>query len=235
MHGRGSYRATVATGDKALYNFGVYRAAAQRLDNHQTIYFHRPAEANVSTQLLAPAAIARAAAGPVLHGQGIPDMGGDECGGDADVVVLYCWATGVRILDDPVPVLLAVLTAFRYWPTVIELGTGNTDVLQLMLICGMLVCARYGRWILYAVVGRHWRVDENMDDRDAVLPAGAGASGCGAASVVFFCGGRRGVIPMIGWKSSRSIWRSQALLDTGLLFSHSVAGSRGSFLPPTRR
>jgi len=221
-----SYRATVATGDKALYNFGVYRAAAQRLDNHQTIYFHETGPKLMfqhSSSPLLPLLerpldrFSTAKAFQIWVGMNVAAM--------LMSVVLYCWATGVRILDDPVPVLLAVLTAFRYWPTVIELGTGNTDVLQLMLICGMLVCARYGRWILYAVLvaigalTKTWMIGTlfYLLVRRKWMAA--------AASVVFFVAGGAVLFTMIGWKEFPLYLEVTKRYSTqDVLFSHSVAG-----------
>jgi len=65
---------------------------------------------------------------------------------------LFCWGSRVRILDNPAPALLVMFSAFRYWPTVIEVALGNTHLLLLGLVCGMIVCNRYQSWLAMAIL-----------------------------------------------------------------------------------
>jgi len=76
----------------------------------------------------------------------------------ADVVLLtlamflYWWGTGIRPLEDVVPVILILFTGFRCWPTTVELGIGNSDIVLLFLATGMFVCNRYCKWFLFALL-----------------------------------------------------------------------------------
>jgi hypothetical protein len=65
-------------------------------------------------------------------------------------VFLCAWAARVHLLDHPVPALLMLFTGFRYWPTTVELGIGNSDIVILFLASAIFVCSRYRRWFLFA-------------------------------------------------------------------------------------
>jgi hypothetical protein len=65
-------------------------------------------------------------------------------------VFLFCWGSSIHLLDSALSVLLILFTGFRCWPTILELAIGNTHILLLACVCGMIVCNRYRKWLLLA-------------------------------------------------------------------------------------
>ena len=65
---------------------------------------------------------------------------------------LFCWGSRIHLLDSTLAVLLVIFTGFRFWPTTIEVAIANNDILLLASVCGMIVCHRFGRWWLLALL-----------------------------------------------------------------------------------
>lgn len=49
-------------------------------------------------------------------------------------------------------IILVFVTGFRYWPTVVEFAIGNSHMVLLALVSGMLLCNRHKRWILLGLL-----------------------------------------------------------------------------------
>jgi hypothetical protein len=140
-------------------------------------------------------------------------------------ILLFCWGIGLRIPENTVPVLLAVMCGFRFWPTTIELGIGNADILILMLVGGMFVCARYGRWMLFAALvavaalTKTWMIGAVF--YLMIRRKWAAAAGC----AVFFAAGLAILFSLVGWQEWGAWNRITHLYSSQpTLISNSVAG-----------
>jgi hypothetical protein len=138
---------------------------------------------------------------------------------------LYCWGTGLRYLDDAVAVLLVLFTGFRYWPTVLELDMGNVDIILLVLVCGMFVCQRYGKWMWLAFLAalaaltKTWMIGAlfYLVARRRWWEAIAGGAFFAAGLGILFC--------LVGWRELPhwiNVTKSYSSQPT--LISHSVPG-----------
>jgi hypothetical protein len=140
-------------------------------------------------------------------------------------VILYCWSAGIQPLDQPVPALLMLFTAFRFWPTTVELGIGNSDIVILFLASAMFVCGRYRRWFLFAflvaiaALTKSWMIGAIF----YLLVRRQWAAAF--ASVGFFAAIGALLFAWVGWGELPVLWHLTHLYSAQLLIvSSSVAG-----------
>jgi hypothetical protein len=221
-----AYRAAVAPGDNFLGNFQTFHEAGQRLNSHQPLYNPNAGPNDkpqcVSSPLI-PVLMRPLARMPV--GTAFKLWAGLNVAMVALAVVLYCWGTGLRLLDAPVPVLLALLTAYRFWPTTLELAVGNSDIMLMVALCALYVCERYGKWILFALVvalaalTKTWMIAAlfYLLVRRKWLAAVAGVGFFVAGGAMLFC--------VVGWKEFHPFLEvTRRFSSQPTIVSHSVAG-----------
>jgi hypothetical protein len=147
-----AYRAAAAPSGLFAVDFGAFYGAAHRLNAGEPLYAYKPGDPlgpHVSSPLL-PVLVR-----PLAR---MPEAAAARAWALVNVtlltlaIFLYCWGAGINPLEQAAPVVLLVLTAFRFWPTTIELGIGNCDIVLLFLAAGMFVCNRYGKWMLFALL-----------------------------------------------------------------------------------
>jgi hypothetical protein len=140
-------------------------------------------------------------------------------------IALYCCGTGVRFFDDPTPALVMMFTAYRYWPTVLEFAMGNSDVILLVAICGMFVCSRYGKWILFALLVALAALTKTWMIGMLFYLLARRKWGAATAGLGFFFAGGAMLFSMIGWKEFPVFLEvTRRYASQPLLVSHSVAG-----------
>jgi len=140
-------------------------------------------------------------------------------------VFLFCVATRIRPLDQPVPVLLMLFTGFRFWPTTVELGIGNSDIVILFLASAMFVCARSQRWFLFAffialgALTKTWMIGSLF----YLIVRRQWAAAFAAAG--FFAGIGALLFAAVGWGELPVLWRLTHLYSAQpLIVSNSVVG-----------
>jgi hypothetical protein len=70
----------------------------------------------------------------------------------AGAVALCAWANRVHPVRDAAVLVLMMLTAFRFWPTVIELAVGNVDMVLFLLLAGVYVSESRDRPVASAIL-----------------------------------------------------------------------------------
>jgi hypothetical protein len=140
-------------------------------------------------------------------------------------VILCAWAARIRPLEQPVPALVMLFTAFRYWPTTVELGIGNSDIVILFLASAMFVCSRFHRWFLFAflvaiaALTKSWMIGAIF----YLLVRRQWAAA--AAGVGFFAGIGALLFGCVGWRELPVMLQLTHLYSTQLnIVSSSVAG-----------
>jgi len=151
--GAAAYRAAVAPGGLFTGDFALYYAAAQRLDAGQTLYIPehgaRLLNQHVSSPLI-PLIVRPLSRFPLVTATRM--WAAINVTLLTAAAFLFCWGIGLRIPEDTVSMALVLLCGFRFWPTTIELGIANSQMLLLMLIGGMFVCARHEKWLLFGAL-----------------------------------------------------------------------------------
>jgi hypothetical protein len=148
----GAYRAVTPASGIFGVDFGSYYGAAKRLNDGVALYGHEqgdPRGPHVSSPLV-PVLLRHVARRPVDQATRI--WAALNVAALSIAVFLYCWGAGIDPLKNPVGPLLIMFTGFRFWPTVLELGIGNSDLILLCLITALFVCNRYRKWVLFALI-----------------------------------------------------------------------------------
>lgn len=147
-----AYRAAISPGGLFSIDFSAYYAAAKRVNEGQPMYVRenngltfQHASSPLVPWLVRP--LARRSLADATRGWAAVSVGLLSL-----AIVCFWWGSGMRVLEDPGPALLVLLTGFRFWPTTIELGIGNTDMILLVIGCAMFVCSRYRQWVLFAAL-----------------------------------------------------------------------------------
>jgi hypothetical protein len=143
-----AYRGAVAS--STYPDFSAYYNAAARLSHHEPLYVVKAGEmAYVYSPLLA--ILLR----PVTA---LPFDSAGKVWAAARIVMLvaacavFSVALGLKLSEDGVLIGIFLVSAFRLWPTVIELQTANATI-PVFLFCSLLFLAvRYDRWYAFAII-----------------------------------------------------------------------------------
>jgi hypothetical protein len=225
--GASAYRAAAAPGGLFGLDFRQYYDAAARLNAGQPFYFDAESARNLAYQHvsspLVPVIVWPLTRFPLETAARI--WAGFNVGLLMLATLLFCWGTRLRFPEDTASVLLVILCGFRFWPTTIELGIGNSDIVPLTLVGGMFVCARYEKWILFAALvvlaalTKTWMLGALFY---LIVRRKWGAMAAGAA---FLAAGLAILFSIAGWHE----WTGFVRVTTGYasqpdLISNSVAG-----------
>ena len=219
------YRAAVAPGPIFVGDFGVYYAAAQRWQTGKPLYMPENGKLlmqHVSSPLI-PLVVRPLARYPLVKATQL--WAAMNVTWLAVAVGLFCWGIGLTIPEQAGAVLLVLLCGFRFWPTTLELGVGNTDIIALMLVGGMFVCARFGKWMLFgalvalAALTKTWMI--GMLFYLAVRRKWLAL----ASSLAFLAAGAAILFTMVGWRELSGWLRmTHTYSSQPMLISNSVAG-----------
>lgn len=225
-----TYHAASAPGGLFSIDFGIFYKAAERLNAHQPLYVHEHGKMDfqhVSSPLV-PMLIQPLARHPL-----------DEATRRWALVntvlltgalLLFCWGIGLHLLDDIVPVVLVVVTGFRFWPTTIELGIGNSNIIVLTLLCGMFVCDRYRKWFLFALLVALAALTKTWLIGLLFYPMVRRQWLAAAAGVAFFAGGLFLLFAKVGFAEFPAMLEvTRAYSSQPMLVSNSVAGMARMF------
>ena len=217
------YRGAIAPGGLFSVDYGTIYAAAKRLDTGSLYLREEKLSCQFTCSPLIPMLVHPLTKYPLDQSTRLWAL--VSVSTLVGACLLFCWGRGAHILDDVVPVVLILATAFRFWPTVIEFAIGNTHIILLALVGGMYVCDRHRKWMLFAalaavaslvvtwmigvlfylMVRREWR---------AVF-----------AGIAFFAGGLLVLFAMLGWDQWMAFVQvTRDYSSQSFLLAQSVAG-----------
>lgn len=234
-----AYRAAAAPGGLFSIDFGIYYAAAQRLNTGQPLYVRehgRMGFQHVSSPLI-PMLVQPLARRPL--DEATRRWAAINVSLLCVALLLFSWGIGLKLLEDIGPVVLILFAGFRYWPTTIELGIGNSNVILLALLCGMFACDRFRKYFLFAflvalaALTKTWMIGLvfYLLVRRKWLAAGA--------SLAFFAAGLALLFARVGfseWPAMLQVTREYS--SQPMLVSNSVAGiarmffTKNQVMPP---
>jgi len=224
--GVGAYRAGVAPGGLFLGDFGTYHQAARRLNEGKQLYLHEEGPRLLYQCVSSPFI-------PVL----VRPLG--KLPVDAAfriwvacnvtlltlAALLFCWGAEMRFPEDIALVLLVLFTAFRYWPAVIELAMGNSDVILLLAIAGMFVCNRYKKWMLFALLVALATLTKTWMIGSLFFLLARRKWNAAAAALAFIAAGAAILFTVVGWPEfARFLETTRRYSSQPDLVSLSVAG-----------
>jgi hypothetical protein len=230
-----AYRAAVSPSGLSGIDVRIIRDAAARLERQEPLYLP---EETTGPGVVLKSQFTCSPLIPILVRPltRLPDERAASAWAAAEVgllllgMALFCWAAGVHPLDAPASTLLVLFTGFRFWPTVIELAFGNTHILLLTFTCGMLVCSRYQKWLLFAVlVALAALVKTWMLGMIFPLMVVRRWREAGTA-LALFLGGLAALFTVTGWNELPGFLAvTGAYATQSFLVSNSVAGMAGLF------
>ncbi len=227
-----AYRAAVAP--SGLSNYGEYDQAAKRLNKGEPLYIHEQGSELVNQYVsspLIPELLRPLARFPV--GTGLHLWVGFNTVLLVLAVVLYSLGTGLRPLDAVAPALLLLFTAFRFWPTVLELAMGNVDIILLAAVCGMFICDRRGKWVWLALLAALAALTKTWMIGALFYLAARRKWRAATAGVVFFAAGLAILFCVAGWKEfPQWIEITRRYSSQPMIVSHSVAGIARMYFSP---
>jgi len=227
-----AYRAAATPGGLFSIDFGPAYSAAQRLNAHQPLYIpeNNPdvlLDQYVSSPLL-PVLLRPIARHPL--DQATRAWAAINVALLTAAVFLCCWGAGLRLLEDGALVLLMFFTGFRYWPTTIELGIGNSDMVLLFFAAGMFACNRYRKWLLFALLVALAALTKTWMIGALFYLLARREWKAAFAGVGFFAAGAAVLFTIVGWREMPVLWHLTRLYSAQpSLVSNSVAGIAGMF------
>lgn len=225
-----SYNRAISAGVGGA-DFGVIYAAAARLDRSEPLYLPEE-EAENRGQLLfqftCSPLIPLMTEALSMH---LPMESARKVWTAASIIalilscVVFAWGMRLHVLDDVNFLLILLITAFRFLPSVSELALGNTHILLLLIVGALFGCSRHKKWWIFAmlvavgaliktwfigalfflIVIRQWRA--------------------AVAGALMFMLGITALFSIIGWNEFIPFVKvTRAYASDKVLVSHSVAG-----------
>lgn len=148
-----AFHSAVTPGGIYIGDFGIYHSTAARISSGGRLYLPETGSVLLFQQVSSP--LVPLMIRPLAHlslDHAFHIWVGFNVALLLAAIGLYCYGTGLRVPEDTMTILLLLFVSFRFWPTVIELGIGNCDIILLALIGGMYVCDRFGLWRTMALV-----------------------------------------------------------------------------------
>lgn len=148
-----AYRGAIVTVGLPGTDFSIIHAAALRMEKHEPLYLpedHTVLRCQFTCSPFVPTLLR-----PLAH---LPPQRAGAAWAAINTgllvlcVALFCASAGIQPLVHVPAALFVLISAFRFWPTVMELFQENTHILLLTCVCGMLLCARRQNWIALAVL-----------------------------------------------------------------------------------